>query len=680
MTDVGPGTVLPPEDEPTDVTAIRLDSRPGPIALYLRPHMYTLLEDPMTAPTTTAAAKTPRNSKASTGAAAPDFKAMAAVTREKLATSFPAADPVTAERPDPTVAAPASALTPGTLGLHEVPLSQTTRSSCNVRSHYDAAAIEELAASLAAQGQQQNATGRWNAQGEVEIVAGESRRRAQLLRAERGEVGADFPFLVRISQLSDGDALAISATENMARRTMTPLEECEAMSRLEAVGRTVEELAALFGYKTQQPVADRILVARNLHPTPRELLERGEISYAQAAVIARAPGRELQLSMTTRAADNGASAASLALDLTRGQFLVKTATFNVERSGLDVIQDLFGAFEPYFKDKGKAVEAQLAHARALVERRRETGKRAFVELESGTESFWMPSDLPKKYERCHSEVAPEAGTVFYVNINTGELREDKQVKLKATARVVASADGGTTVETQPTERQLPESAHLEAHQLRGKAAREAVLGDPHLTLAMAVWGLILGNHGDVGRISLGQIQGMDAFTLVPAPLTARWAALQELLLPITAVNKASEVVIAGRRAGKQPDTVKLLDFLRGLSDEELLGHLSTLVAPMAYNWSAYSNTAAPLPGYVHIAGLTGAASVLARDFTLTDEWLKRYPRHELVALAEEAGLGRALVEDCSTLKAMRGRILEHAQRLHAGGFVPRLVRFPEVKK
>ena len=77
--------------------------------------------------------------------------------------------------------------------------------------------------------------------------------------------------------------------------------------------------------------------------------------------------------------------------------------------------------------------------------------------------------------------------------------------------------------------------------------------------------------------------------------------------------------------------------------------------------------------------MTDAPQRLAANFKLTDDWLKRYPRHELVALAEEAGLGRALVEDCGTLKEMRARILEHADVLHREGFVPKLVQFPELK-
>ena len=208
----------------------------------------------MTASTNTAATEAPakrkpgRPKKVQEAETAVDFKTLAAETRAKMGgaktlladiAEIQAAPPEAADVlvPGDTAISVQNSITVsdlalGTLGLHEVPLSQTTRSSCNVRSHYDPAAIEELAASLAAQGQQQNATGRWNAEGQIEIVAGESRRRAQLLRMERGEITYGHPFLVRISEMTDGEALAASATENMRRRSMTALEECEAMQRL----------------------------------------------------------------------------------------------------------------------------------------------------------------------------------------------------------------------------------------------------------------------------------------------------------------------------------------------------------------------------------------------------------------------------------------------------------------
>ncbi|CAM3469979.1 Putative chromosome-partitioning protein ParB [Deinococcus saxicola] len=554
-------------------------------------------------------------------------------------------------------------LTPGTLGLHSVSLVQLVRSGCNVRRHYDPVAIEELAASLKAEGQIENATGRWNAEGQIEIVAGESRRRAQVLREEMGEAG--LALLVNVRELTDGEALAISATENMRRRSMTGLEECEAMMRLNDAGRTVEDLAAMFGYKSLQPVADRVLVARNLHTDGRDLLDSGELSLAKAFVIARAAGADLQKAMLQNAPHRNAR--SLAEQLTTGQFLVSCAGFNVEKSGLSVKRDMFDTFEAYFEDKAKALDAQLVHAKALAERRIKKGDWTFVEVEA-FKGWWSAYDH-KKY------AGGGKGLVITVNLETGELLERKDIKLRHEKAAATTADGSPA----PSTREMPDSAYLEAHMLRARAARAAIVGDTHLTLALTVCGLILGRLGNDGRITVGELSGLGAADLIPAEIQVRRDALHELLLQAPGVpNDSDHISISAlKKSGVGANARALLELLVGMTDEELLGHLNTLTALVAYNWSGYSNKNAPAPEYVYLAGLTNAPARLAQDFTLTDDWLKRYPRHELVALAEDAGLGRALVEDAKTAKEMRGRILEHAEQLHTGGYVPALLRFPE---
>jgi len=562
---------------------------------------------------------------------------------------------------------------PGTLGLLEVPIAQCVRSACNVRHHYDPAAIEELADSLHAQGQQQNASGRWTADGQIEIVAGESRRRAQLLRVERGQITDAAPFLVRISEMTDAEALEISATENMRRRSMTPLEECEAMAALQDAGRTVEAITATFGYKSQQPVADRILAARNLLTPAREALDAGQISLAQAFVIARAPGENLQKELISEAGYR--SAAHLAKALTQGQFLVKTAAFNVEKSGLKVVSDLFDTFEPYFESKPKALEAQIAHANQLAEKRRAKGDRAFVAVEMGEYST-MPMYSHKLYESA-SEKAADAGTVFYICTASGTLAEEKGVRLRKAAKATVKEDG--SVEKVKAERQMPESAYLEAHQLRAYAAREAAVGDTHLTLALTVWGMLVGHTGEIGRARIDNVQGLPSSDKMAALMPTLHARREALRLQISPVENSRSHSSQTALGGATPQADPLLTLLLGLEDGELLEHLNTLVAVTAYDWSQYDPKEAVRSEYAQAAARTDAASVLARSFTLTDEWLKRYPRADLIKLAEEAGLGRALVEDCKTQKEMRGRIMEHAERLHAEGFVPALVRFPKVK-
>ncbi len=140
------------------------------------------------------------------------------------------------------------AVAPGTIGMQFVPLHQLVRSSCNVRNHYDPAAVDEMAESLASKGQLENLTGRWNAEGQVETVAGETRRRGWMQLRDQGRADPAQPVLVYLRDLTDAEALEASATENMKRRSMTALEECEAMARMQDAGRSVEDITATFGF------------------------------------------------------------------------------------------------------------------------------------------------------------------------------------------------------------------------------------------------------------------------------------------------------------------------------------------------------------------------------------------------------------------------------------------------
>lgn len=610
-----------------------------------------------------------------------DFQQMVEETRRKMqGRQRPAADVV----PEPEAAAveaptaqdfelvlPAAApLAPGTLGIHALPLSQAVRSSCNVRNHYDPDAIAELAESLASEGQIENATGRWNAEGLVEIVAGESRRRAWALLAEAGRVGPAQPFLVNVRDLSDAEALSISATENMRRRSMTPLEECEAMQRLHQAGRTVEEIQAMFGFKTPQPVADRILVAEQLHTGPREQLDNGQLSLAAAMVIARAPGTDLQLSMAKDATGyRRASAKDLAEQLTRGQFLVKNAKFSPEKSGLEIKKDLFDAYEAYFQDKAAALAKQLEWAKARKEKlEAKGGKNTFVHVLTGQGEHFYRSDH-KQYGYSGSKV----GRIIYISTTTGAVIEEGGVHLKDSASVTTGKDG--TAQAATKERELPDSAHFEAHKLRATAARASVLGENHLTLALTVWGLIIGT-GDNAASRVHLMPPNEAHEI--PDLKARTRDLNALLQGVG--NGSEHVHISAlQRSGTSLDKERLLRLLVAMTDEELLGHLNTLVAQTAYDWFRYSNKDAVRGEYAFLATLTDAPQRLAQAFTLTDEWLKRYPRADLLALAAEAGLDVDALGGLGTLKEMRGRIMEHAERLHEAGFVPALVRFPAPK-
>lgn len=575
------------------------------------------------------------------------------------------APPTEAPRTHPSV----PSLTPGTLGLVEAPLSQLVKSPCNVRHHYDAAATLELAASLAAQGQQQNGTGRWNADGQIEVIAGESRRRAWQLLVERGDASPDQPYLIKIGDFTDAQALEISATENMARRRMTPLEECDAMHRLVQAGRAHEEIAALFGYKSTQPVHDRVLAATNLHEAARAALDEGRISLAHAFVIARAPGADFQKVLVDEARYR--SAKDLADSLTRGQFLVKSAKFDVDKSGLDVISDLFGTFEPYFQDKKAALAKQVEHANALAGKARKTGHWDFVDV--GTSLY--PNVYDGKYD---GYVPDRGGLVLLINRETGELRRFEHVKLKG-AKQPSDAGGSAAAPASDDGRGISGAAHIDMHTARALALREALLGDTHRTLALTVHALIASTDPSQGRASLHPLLPLHApiHQHGDSPLKRAAERVQDILGGFDGQAVRLPFIADGLQITSAAESAALYDRLVVLTTEQLLDILNVLVTCGVYQ-HPFRADEAPAPLYVKLAAETNAAAILARDFKLSDLFLKRLPPSELFKLAEEARIPREMLEGFGTQKEMRAVILEHGKRLREEGFVPSIARFPEV--
>lgn len=583
--------------------------------------------------------------------------------------------PIPSELPGtPVLLSPAN-VKPGTLGVVNAQLSICVKSPCNVRMHYDDTKVQEIAASIKADGQLQECVGRWNSDGMLEIVAGETRRRAQVYRQEQGET--DLTLRVHVRDLTDAQALRISAQENMARKDMTPLEECEAMLRMQEAGDTIENIQATFGYKSAQPVADRILVAKNLHSKARDALDNRELSLAQAMVIARAPGDDLQKNMLTSATGyNPASAQRLAEMLTRGQFLVEHAKFDVEAAGLEVKRDLFDAFTPYFESKPKALEAQLAWAERRAEQLRKKGKHAFVDVVLTSDSHHSLTFGHSKYEREYDKKGQGRGLVLHIHEYSGEYTEVSDIKLKAAKTITTTkADGTTTTESV---REMPVSAYEEAHVLRARALRHSLLGQTRTTLVLTVHALIA-NYPYHGKAAIDDTPAWQAQISTPEieEKLQHWQAAMSAALGVA----PSLAYLSGEVYYRDQDAfnLKLYGHLSTLEEADLLDLLNVLVAARIYEPVVNYPKNPPAPLFRQLAQEMDSNSYLASTFKLTDEWLKRYPRHELVALAEEAGLGRALVEDCKTLKDMRGRILEHAEQLYKEGFVPKFVQFTGVE-
>ena len=159
------------------------------------------------------------------------------------------------------------------------------------RTHFDPAALDELAASIAQRGVIQPVIVRPLAGGRYQLVAGERRWRA----AQKARLH-EIPALVR--ELDEREVLALALIENLQREDLNPVEEARAYQRLaEQEGMTQAEIAQLVD-KSRSHVANlqRLL---QLPAGVLELVESGALSMGHARALI---GHDKALELARRAA------------------------------------------------------------------------------------------------------------------------------------------------------------------------------------------------------------------------------------------------------------------------------------------------------------------------------------------------------------------------------------------
>jgi ParB family transcriptional regulator, chromosome partitioning protein len=168
-------------------------------------------------------------------------------------------------------------VTPSRGGLASLPIASIVPDPDQPRRHFDDAALDELAASIAQRGVIQPVIVRPAGAGRYQLVAGERRWRASQ-KAQLHEI----PALVR--DLSDREVMALALIENLQREDLNPIEEARAYHRLaEIEGMTQAEIAAMVD-KSRSHVANlqRLLA---LPEGVIELVETGALSMGHARAI-----------------------------------------------------------------------------------------------------------------------------------------------------------------------------------------------------------------------------------------------------------------------------------------------------------------------------------------------------------------------------------------------------------
>ncbi|MDX1900433.1 MAG: ParB/RepB/Spo0J family partition protein [Gammaproteobacteria bacterium] len=179
-----------------------------------------------------------------------------------------------------------------------LPVDQIQRGKYQPRRDMDSAALEDLAASIRAQGVIQPIVVRPVAGGRYEIVAGERRWRASQLAGRK-----DVPAIVRI--IPDEAAVAIALIENIQRESLNPIEEAMALQRLlEEFGMTHQQVADAVG-KSRASVTN-LLRLLTLAATVRTMLEQNDLEMGHARALLSLP-EALQIEVAQTVVQRGFS-------------------------------------------------------------------------------------------------------------------------------------------------------------------------------------------------------------------------------------------------------------------------------------------------------------------------------------------------------------------------------------
>lgn len=180
-------------------------------------------------------------------------------------------------------------------GLKQIPVEFLQRGEYQPRRDFNSESLQELADSIVNQGLIQPIVVREIAQNKYEIIAGERRWRATQL------AGLDtVPAIVR--EISDQAAIAMALIENIQREDLNPIEESQALIRLQdEFNLTQQQVAEAVG-KSRSAVTNLMRLA-SLQPVVQQQLERGDIELGHAKCLLALEGETQIIAARTVAGD-----------------------------------------------------------------------------------------------------------------------------------------------------------------------------------------------------------------------------------------------------------------------------------------------------------------------------------------------------------------------------------------
>jgi ParB family chromosome partitioning protein len=195
-------------------------------------------------------------------------------------------------------AAASAPVAPARTGLIDVSVAAIAPNPHQPRTTFDAAALDELRASIAELGVLVPIIVRKLAGDKFELIAGERRWRAATAAGL-----ATIPALVR--DADDKESLEVAIIENLQRENLDPLEEAMGFAHLmEAFDFTQEQVAQRVG--RSRPTIANALRLLTLSDAIKALVREGKLSAGAARTLLAIPADKRE-AIAKRAADEGLS-------------------------------------------------------------------------------------------------------------------------------------------------------------------------------------------------------------------------------------------------------------------------------------------------------------------------------------------------------------------------------------
>lgn len=179
-----------------------------------------------------------------------------------------------------------------------LPVGQLQPGKYQPRTRMDPGSLEELAASIKAQGLIQPISVRPVGNSRYEIIAGERRWRASQIAGL-----TEVPVLIR--EIPDENALAMSLIENIQREDLNPLEEAAGIQRLlDEFGMTHQQAAEALG--RSRSATSNLLRLLQLAKPVQDMLMAGDLEMGHARALLALPKSD-QGSIAALVVDKGYS-------------------------------------------------------------------------------------------------------------------------------------------------------------------------------------------------------------------------------------------------------------------------------------------------------------------------------------------------------------------------------------